>query len=314
MDDKPTSIAIVGAGTIGLSFAALHLAKNPDCHVIIFDTRPDLQDYVNTSLPGYLTDVDVAQCLTRLTITTSLEEAVKNADVVQEQGPENLDFKQKIWPEIEEAASKDALFWSSTSGIPASKQSQHMQDRSRLVVVHPYNPPHVMPLLEVVPSPLTSQDVIDRTLSFWQSLGRVPVLIRKECTGFVANRLAFALFREACSLVAQGVVGVEDLDSVVQSSMGPRWTVAGPFKSYHAGGGEGGLQSFMEKIGGTVQSCWDASDADVRSHDVRVNAAWQEEVCRQTHEAYGVVDVSERDRKTRGVLEALQDAILPGTS
>ncbi|OQN96947.1 hypothetical protein B0A48_16921 [Cryoendolithus antarcticus] len=311
MADKPTSIAIVGAGTIGLSFAALHLAKSPECLVSIFDTRSDLRNYVHASLPGYLTDVDVAQCLARLKITTSLEDAVKDADVVQEQGPENLDFKQKIWPKIEAAASKDALFWSSTSGILASEQSQHMHDRSRLIVVHPYNPPHVMPLLEVVPSPSTTQDVVDRTLTFWQSLGRVPVLIRKECTGFVANRLAFALFREACSLVAQGVVSVEDLDSVVQSSMGPRWTVAGPFKSYHAGGGEGGLQSFMDKIGVTVQACWTASDDDVKKHDVRVDADWQREVCRQTKEVYGVVEVSERDRKTRRVLEAVQDGTLP---
>ncbi|KAK6431759.1 hypothetical protein LTR95_012077 [Oleoguttula sp. CCFEE 5521] len=310
MADKPTSIAIVGAGTIGLSFAALHLAKSPDCHVTIFDVRSDLQDYVSATVPGYLTDTDVAQCLARLKITTSLDEAVKHADIVQEQGPENLDFKQKIWPEIEAAAPKNALFWSSTSGIPASEQSQIMHDRSRLIVVHPYNPPHIMPLLEVVPSPSTSQRVIDRTLAYWQSLGRVPVLIRKECTGFVANRLAFALFREACSLVAQGIVSVEDLDSVVQSSMGPRWTVAGPFKSYHAGGGEGGLQSFMEKIGGTVQACWTASDDDVKKHDVRVNAAWQREVCRQTQDAYGVVEVSERDRKTRRVLEAVQDGTL----
>lgn len=306
MSDLNTRIAIIGAGTIGLSFAALHLIKNPHSRVSIFDTRPDLKEYVDSKLPGYLTDADEADCLSRLSIANSLEEAIDNAHIVQEQGPENVEFKQHVWPQIEQHASPDALFWSSTSGILASQQSKDMQDQSRLVVVHPYNPPHIMPLLEVVPSPTTSQEVIDRTLEYWRSLGRVPVVIRKECTGFVANRLAFALFREACSLVSQGVVSVEDLDSVVQASMGPRWTVAGPFKSYHAGGGDGGLQSFMQKIGTTVQGCWDASENDVRDAGIDVGKAWQEDVCRQTGEAYGAVDTAERDRKTKAVLDAVR--------
>lgn len=257
-------------------------------------------------LHGYLVDVDQESCLTRLTYAANLEEAVRDADIVQEQGPENVNFKIQIWPEIEQHARADALFWSSTSGIPASEQSRDMHDRSRLVVCHPYNPPHIMPLLEVVRSPDTSDDVVERTLAYWRKLGRAPVVVRKECVGFVANRLAFALFREACSLVAQGVVGVEELDEIVQTSMGPRWTVAGPFKSYHAGGGEGGLSSFMEKIGGTVQSCWDASSEDVEKGNVVVGGSWQDDICKQTQGVYGTVNTIERDFKTRNVLEAAQ--------
>ncbi|CAK4032217.1 related to hydroxylacyl- dehydrogenase [Lecanosticta acicola] len=307
MATDPTRVAIVGAGTIGLSFAALHLTKDPHCEVIIHDTRPDLQEYVSSHLPGYLLDVDREACTRRLSFASEVEEAVKEASIVQEQGPENASFKIKIWPEIEQYAPKDALFWSSTSGIPASEQSKGMKDKSRLVVVHPYNPPHIMPLLEVVRSPDTSDDVVERTLAFWRRLGRTPVVVQKECTGFVANRLAFALFREACSLVTQGVVGVEDLDEIVRASMGPRWTVAGPFKAYHAGGGEGGLKSFMEKIGGTVQDCWEASDADVQKGNIRVGEDWQEEVCRQTQKAYCVTDTAERDQKTRKVLNAVKE-------
>ncbi|KAK5135748.1 hypothetical protein LTR08_004734 [Meristemomyces frigidus] len=306
MVGKQNKIAIVGAGTIGLSFAALHLTKDPACAVTIFDTRPDLGEYVQQNLPGYLTDADHESCMKRLWFASKLGEAVKDAAIVQEQGPEKLDFKTAIWPQIEQYAPEDALLWSSTSGIPASQQSRDMKDRSRLVVVHPYNPPHIMPLLEVVPSPETSQAVVDQTLEYWRTLERTPVVLKKECTGFVANRLAFALFREACSLVAQGVVNVKDLDEIVQSSMGPRWTVAGPFKSYHAGGGEGGLTSFMEKIGGTVQGCWEASDEDVRSGNISVGEQWQAEVCRQTDEAYGVVDTADRDTKTRKVLDAVR--------
>ena len=298
-------VAVIGAGTIGLSFAALHLAKNLGCNVTIYDTRPDLSKYVDEKLCQYLVDADLEECKSRVQIAESLAKAVETANIVQEQGPENADFKRTTWAQVEQLAPQNALFWSSTSGIPASEQNKDMKDQSRLVVVHPYNPPHIMPLLEVVPSPETSQEVIDRTLEYWRSLGRVPVLIRKECTGFVANRLAFALFREACSLVAQGVVGVEDLDSVVQASMGPRWAVAGPFKSYHAGGGEGGLLSFMDKIGGTVQECWNASDRDVEAGNIGVGKSWQEDVCRQTDEAYGVVDTAQRDTKTKAVLDAV---------
>ena len=279
--------------------------KNPECIVTIYDTRPDLKEYMESNLPGYLIDTNVKECTSRVSTADSLAKVVGDANIVQEQGPENASFKQAVWAQIEQHAPQDALFWSSTSGIPASEQGKDMEDQTRLVVVHPYNPPHIMPLLEVVPSPSTSQRVIDRTLEYWRSLGRVPVLIRKECIGFVANRLAFALFREACSLVAQGVVGVEDLDSVVQASMGPRWTVAGPFKSYHAGGGEGGLGSFMNKIGGTVQECWDASDKDIKSGGIAVGEKWQEEICRQTDEAYGVVNTAERDLKTKAVLGAV---------
>jgi 3-hydroxyacyl-CoA dehydrogenase len=310
MAPKPTQIALIGSGTIGLSFAALHLTRDSNCLVTLFDNRPDLQEYVAKHLPGYLTDTDQIACISRLSFADTLETAVKEADIVQEQGPENAEFKVNIWHEIEEHAPQHALFWSSTSGIPASEQNQKMRDKCRLVVVHPYNPPHIMPLLEVVRGPDTSEEVLAQTLEYWRALGRTPVLIQRECRGFVANRLAFALFREACSLVSQGVIGVEDLDEVVRTSMGPRWAVAGPFKAYHAGGGDGGLTSFMDKIGGTVQQCWDASDEGVREGDIRVGGHWQEEVCRQAQEVYGSstgdVDVAERDSKTKKVLDAVR--------
>lgn len=301
-----TKIAIIGAGTIGLSFAALHLTKDPECKVVIYDTRPDLQEYVSQHLPGYLVDADEISCIRRMSLSHSLEEAVKDAAIVQEQGPESSTFKISIWPEIEKHAPIDALFWSSTSGIPASEQNRDMVDKTRLVVCHPYNPPHIMPLLEVVRSPQTSDEVVERTLVYWRGLGRSPVVVNKECTGFVANRLAFALFREACSLVSQGVVEVEHLDDIVRASMGPRWTVAGPFKAYHAGGGEGGLASFFDKIGGTIENCWNASDEDVRKGNITMGEAWQEGICRQAQDAYGIIDTAERDGKTQRVLEAVQ--------
>ncbi|KAJ9648830.1 hypothetical protein H2199_000743 [Coniosporium tulheliwenetii] len=282
--DEDVRITLIGAGTIGLSFAALHLSHLRDAsRLTIFDTRDDLASYIK--------------------LATSLPSAVGKATIIQEQGPENAAFKTAIWAEIEEHAPEDALFWSSTSGIPASVQSQKMKDASRLLVVHPYNPPHIMPLLEVVPSPSTSDAVVERTVSFWRARGRTPVVVKKECTGFVANRLAFALLRESIHLVRSGVVTVEELDRIVETSMGPRWAVAGPFKSYHAGGGAGGLEAFMKNIGGTVQACWDDL-GDVR---VGEGQGWEEDIYAQTREAYGVVDTGLRDRTTKRVLEVVEE-------
>lgn len=295
---SPLKVAIVGAGTIGISFVKLHLACAQDpVDITVFDTRPDLQDYVHTNLSSVLK----ANTASNVKTTSSLLEAVSEANIVQEQGPENLKFKAMIWPQIEEHAPATALFWSSTSGIPASAQSRDMKDRSRLLVVHPYNPPNIMPLLEVVPSPTTSQEVVDRTLTYWKGLGRAPVVIKQECTGFVSNRLAFALLREAIHLVKEGIVTVKEADEIVESSMGPRWAVAGPFKSYHAGGGPGGLEGFFGNIGGTVQECWDDAGKE------NVGDGWEQNIFHQAKEAYGVVDTAARDRITKRVIDVVKE-------
>lgn len=296
--EKIEKITIIGVGTIGLSFAALHLEKHHH-QVTICDTRPGLEEYVHDTLPNYLSaGLDFQS---RLTLTSDISAAVSDATIIHECLPESPSLKQKIWAEVEQNTKPDALLWSATSGVTASIQSEQMKDKSRVCVVHPYNPPHIMPLLEVVPSAETSQDVIAATLAFWRGLGREPVLIHKETTGFVANRLAFALFREAVHLVDTGVITVEDLDRVVETSMGPRWAVAGPFKSYHAGGGKAGLHGFMSNIGGTVGDVWD----DLGSP--KADGNWRKSVCDEAQRAYGVVDTAERDRITRKVLQAIEE-------
>ena len=325
--NTPKNITLIGSGTIGLSFAALHLAHSTvtaPTTITIHDPRPDLREYMISTLPEYLPQslIDtlssssesanpssasiVAQLLdtAQLRIAPSLADAVRSADIVQEQGPEDLSFKAALWPEVEAHAPATALLWSSTSGIPASQQARQMRDPARLVAVHPYNPPHVMPLLEVVPSAATAADVVRRTVRYWEALGRRPVVLRKECAGFVANRLAFALLRESVHLVAAGVVGVEDLDDVVTSSMGPRWSVNGPLKSYHQGGSRAGLEGFLGNIGGTVQACWDDAGKE------RIGEAWEKDVVEETTRAYGLVAedaLRERDRITTRVLETVKD-------
>ncbi|KAM0431514.1 hypothetical protein ACHAPT_005492 [Fusarium lateritium] len=245
-------------------------------------------------------------------MTSSLSEAVSQADIVQEQGPEKVDFKQHLWAEVESLAHQRALFWSSTSGIPASVQSEKMRDKTRLMVVHPYNPPHIMPLLEIVTAPgveISRSPALSHTMEYWKKLGRKPIILQREITGFVANRLAFALFREAAHLVDRGIASAQEIDQVVEQSLGPRWAVRGPFWSYHAGGGEeSGLRGFLDKIGGTVQACWDdLGNPQLRSmgRENSSDGSWQEKVCDQVQEAYGKLGenhLRDRDRKLQEIL------------
>ncbi|KAF5003518.1 hypothetical protein FDECE_9941 [Fusarium decemcellulare] len=295
-------ITVIGAGTIGLSIAALHLMhlKTPS-NLTIVDIRPDLRSHVLTSLPTFLPE-SLHICAPQVGLASSLPDAVRHSTIVQECGPENLEFKSSLWAEVEQHAPLDALFWTSTSGIPASRQNTQMRDPSRLIVVHPFNPPHILPLLEIIPSPKTSQSVIDRTMKFWIKRGREPVLLQKEITGFVAGRLAWALLREAIHLVDQDIVTVQQLDRIMETSMGPRWAYAGPFKSFHAGGGPDGLEGLLNLVRHTVQACWDDAGK------VNMGDGWETKVCVQTREAYGAPDLEERDRANRMVLRAVQEA------
>ena len=312
-DSSPPSynVALIGLGSIGISFAALHLRFGSGV-VTVFDTRPDLQQHVESVLPGYLGtnegSLNLKDALSqgRLIVCSSLEEAVRNADIVQEQGPENVGFKQEVWSQIEKCALKEAHFWSSTSGIAASIQNQGMTDRSRLLVVHPFNPPHILPLIEIVPSPETRKDEIEFARTYFGELGsgHRPVVINKELPGFVGNRLAFILFREAAYLVKEKVVSVQDVDAVIEASLGPRFATQGPFKSYHLGGGAAGIRGFLGNLNSTIQEVWDSYE-NVNFSGKDKEDAWEEKVIRQTEDAYGMptpAEYSARDKHLQLIL------------
>jgi 3-hydroxyacyl-CoA dehydrogenase len=278
-----------------MSMAALHLSRN-NTVVDAFDTRPDFEQYLFKALPNFLAENNtrpglVASLIScgRLHIHSSLETACASATIVQEQGPENLAFKRSIWNKVESIAPATAHLWTSTSGIAASAQQQDMQDKSRLLVVHPFNPPHIMPLLEIVPAPETSPERVDFARDYFSIPGsrHRPVVIRKEIPGFVGNRLAFALLREACYLVQEDVVTAKDLDTILMASLGPRWAGNGVFESYQQGGGEGGIRTFLEKLGGTMQEVWDGlGQVNVVGEQ---GTAWKEKAIQQTDEAYGTL-------------------------
>lgn len=254
-------VTVIGGGVIGVSWTALFLAHGLE--VVVSDPLPDIESRVTSELAGIVPTLDAlgfdTSTLTeRLRFEADIAKAVSDADVVQENGPERIDLKQQIWSTVERAAPAHALFATSTSSLPASEIAKGLQQPERLIVGHPFNPPHLVPLVEIVPGEKTSPDTATAAVAFYRSLGKRPQVLRKEIPGFVANRLQSALFRECVYLVTQGVVTEAELDEVVTSSIGMRWAVAGPFRTFHLGGGPGGLPAFLEHLGPTLGALWPA--------------------------------------------------------
>ncbi|MGY2735067.1 3-hydroxyacyl-CoA dehydrogenase NAD-binding domain-containing protein [Sphingomonas sp. UYP23] len=260
--DRPfahKTAAVIGGGVIGASWAALFLVNG--LKVVVSDPDPEVEPKVKAIVAAALPALaalgyDVAEVEINLSFESDNSRAVANAYLVQECGPEKPAFKQALWKAIEAAAPKDALLCSSSSTIPASVQFTEMADQTRLVVGHPFNPPHLMPLVEVVPTPKTAPEVTAHALAFYAGIGKVACEIKKEITGFVANRLQAAIFRESVFLVNEGVVTLDELDDIVTNSLGIRWATSGPFLSFHLGGGPGGLQHFIEHLGPPMEAAW----------------------------------------------------------
>lgn len=245
-------VTVIGAGTIGLSWTGLLLANG--YRVTINDPRPDVQiavlsgiELIKLSLQslGYKTD----HFTRRLTFESRLNKAVQDADIVQECAPEDVELKQGIFEKLARFAKPSALLLSSSSGICASVISEKMKDASRMLIGHPSNPPHLLPLVEVVPCKRTDKGAVTDALHFYRSIGKHPIVIEKEVTGHVANRLQCALLREGVQLIRSGVISMENLDHIVASSVALRWAAAGPFKSLAMGAGPGVFGNFLDQLG-----------------------------------------------------------------
>jgi 3-hydroxyacyl-CoA dehydrogenase len=250
--DKPIHrIAIVGTGVIGASWSAFYLARGFD--VVATDPAPNaeanLRKYVDEAWP-LLTSTGLSDSASRnrLTFATSLHAAVSTADFVQENGPERPDFKVKLFADLDAATPVDSIIASSSSGITPSVMQSNCVHPERVLVGHPFNPPHVIPLVEVVGGTKTSVDAINRTMAFYSSIGKKAIRLNKELPGHVANRLQSALYREVLYLIEQGVLSVADADDAVSYGPGLRWGVMGPSLQWHLGGGQGGIKHFMEHL------------------------------------------------------------------
>ena len=258
--DKPIRrIAIVGTGVIGASWAAEFLARGFD--VIATDPAPNaeanLRKYIDAAWPA-LTAMGLAKKASRerLSFTADMKKALSDADLVQENGPERPDFKIKLFADMDAATPSDSIIASSSSGITMSVMQSACQHPERCVIGHPFNPPHLIPLVEVVGGSKTSPETIRRAMEFYASIGKKPIHLRKEVVGHVANRLQAALYREVVYLIEQGVLDVADSDTAVCWGPGLRWGVMGPNMLFHLGGGEGGIQHFMEHLAGPMASWW----------------------------------------------------------
>ena len=258
--DKPIRrIAIVGTGVIGASWAAQYLARGFD--VVATDPGPNAE----ASLRKYIDDawtvlnsigLSPGASRDRLEFTADMKKALAKADFVQENGPERVDFKIKLYADMDAVTPPDSLIASSSSTLTMSVVQSKCQHPERCVIGHPFNPPHVIPLVEVVAGAKTSPAAIDKAMAFYKSIGKRAILLRKEVPGHVANRLQAALYREVLYLIEQGVLSVADADDAVSWGPGLRWGVMGPSLQFHLGGGAGGIQHFIDHLLPAMEPLW----------------------------------------------------------
>ncbi|GAB5449314.1 3-hydroxyacyl-CoA dehydrogenase NAD-binding domain-containing protein [Gymnodinialimonas sp.] len=252
--------AILGAGVIGASWAALFLASGRS--VTVFDPDPgaetSVRSYIEKALPA-LGELGLTNRATpdALTFVPTAAEAVAAAHFVQENVPERLPIKHATYAEIEPVLSEDAIVSSSTSGLTLEALQGGWRDPGKLILGHPFNPPHLIPLVELTANNATGPGVLDRTEAFYEDIGKVTIRINKGLPGHVANRLQAAVWREAVHMAVEGVASVEDIDKAMWAGPGLRWAAMGPTTLFHLGAGDGGLQAFCAHFKDTFNGWWD---------------------------------------------------------
>ncbi|MEM9011081.1 MAG: 3-hydroxyacyl-CoA dehydrogenase NAD-binding domain-containing protein [Pseudomonadota bacterium] len=252
--------ACLGGGVIGASWTALFLASGRS--VAVYDPAPDVERrvraYVETAWPT-MTELGLTTHGTpdAVSFYASAAEAVAGAAFVQENVPERLPIKHATFAEIEPVLDAGAVVASSASGLTLGQMQPGWRDPSRLVLGHPFNPPHLIPLVEVMGNEKTADGVVEAAERFYAAVGKTTIRVRKEVPGHVANRLQAALWREAINLVVSGVASVEDVDKAVWAGPGLRWAAMGPTMLFHLGAGEGGLHAFCDHFAETFNGWWD---------------------------------------------------------
>lgn len=253
-------VAVIGAGTIGASWAAYFLSRG--LAVRAWDPSPGAPDLMRRMIEG------AWPVLMRLggkadadpnawSFEADPVAAVSDADFVQESAPERLEMKQGLLARLDAALPPDVVIASSTSGLLASRLSEGCAHPGRVVIGHPFNPPHLIPLVEVVGGAKGSPEAVAAAMAFYRAIGKHPIEIRKEVPGHLANRLQAALWREAVHLVAEGVATVADVDAAISEGPGLRWALMGPHTTFHLAGGEGGIAHFLHHLMPAVTSWWD---------------------------------------------------------
>ncbi|RDS79163.1 3-hydroxyacyl-CoA dehydrogenase [Dyella monticola] len=295
-------IAVIGTGVIGASWSALFLAKGLE--VVATDVAPNaeasLRKFVANAWPA-LTRLGLSPgaAPSNLTFTSTLEQALTGVDLVQENGPERIDFKRKLYGQLDEILPPDVIIASSSSGLTMSDiQAGAASHPERCVIAHPFNPPHLVPLVEVVGGKQTSDTTIRRTMDFYSSIGKKVVRLNKEVPGHVANRLQAAIGREVYHLVAEGVVSAADADTALCWGPGLRWGIMGNMMLNHLAGGTGGIEHFFQQFTGPMSAWWKVLGTPELTPEV------QEKLIASVHAEVG--------SRTMEELEAERDDILLG--
>ncbi len=302
-----STVAVIGTGTIGASWAAYFLARG--LAVAASDPAPGaeaaLHRFVDAAWPaldqlGLSPGADRA----RLTFHPNLAQACANAGWVQENGPERAPIKAALFAEIDAATPPHAIIASSSSTLLVTAMQAQCAHPERCVLGHPFNPPHLIPLVEIVGGARTAPETVDTALAFYRAIGKVPIRLNKEMPGHVSNRLQAAIWREAAYLVEQGVVSVADVDAAVSQGPGLRWAIMGPIMTYHLGGGAGGLRSLLDHIG--VAQLWPelGTPAMTREFEDALIAGVEAEAAGQPIPALA----RDRDRKLLAILQGVQGA------
>jgi 3-hydroxyacyl-CoA dehydrogenase len=253
-------VAVVGTGVIGASWAAYFLAQG----LKVSATDPAagaserLTEAVLRHWPTLVeSGLETGASFDNLSFHDTLEAALEGAQFVQENGPERADLKLALFERMDAMLNRNVVIASSSSGLLMSDVQAACRHPERVVLGHPFNPPHLIPLVEVIGGRRTSAETIQRTLDFYRAIGKRPINPKKEVKGHIANRLQAALWREAFHLVAIGAASVSDIDDAIAYGPGLRWAVMGPFANLHLSGGEGGMRHLLDHLGGPIESWWD---------------------------------------------------------
>ncbi len=250
-----TKIATIGCGLIGQGWATVFAKAGFD--VAMYDASPEAAEHALSAMEGRVADLvafdlvaacDARAILNRITVAPSLEDALEGVVYVQESGPERIEVKREITERLDALAAADVPIGSSTSGISASRYCKDIAGRHRCLVVHPINPPHLIPAVEIVPTPWTDPDIVSKTTELMGACQRETIVLTKEIDGFVVNRLQGALLEEAFKLVGSGIVSASDLDKAICDGLGLRWSFMGPMQTIHLNAPEG-VEQYVERYG-----------------------------------------------------------------
>jgi carnitine 3-dehydrogenase len=267
-----STVTSLGGGPIGGGWAAYFLAQGYNVRAYLYDPAEELafREIIDTAWPC-LTELGLAETasLERLYITSNLEDAVTGAEFIQESAVEQLPEKQQLYQKLGKTVGTDIIIASSTSGLLMTDIQAHCDIAAQTIVGHPFNPPYLLPLVEVVGGAKTTTESVDWAMAFYKHVGKKPLRLKKEIPGFVATRLQEALWREALHMVANGEASPEDIDQALRFGPAPRMAIQGQCMAFHVACGEGGMARNLDQFGPALKLPWTRLDAPELTSELR---------------------------------------------